>query len=441
MLPIPPLPSQSKLDQTNFITVPKLVKRQDLTKEFYKIFKFERNERLVRVFRCAIAKPTLMEGKMYLSEHYISFKLNWPGQTAIIIPFDEIIDIRKSSFANIVPNAIEIETTFQTLFFGSLTGRGEKFIDMNLLWEQHVDPYSLFRKFPDLSKTPCVCKSGDNLCAVCLKNIEMEKSDPQGKRRSSTCCGYFKSLDRALSKSGKLSTVAESQSTPSINEEDEELSEIISPPESPKRHDFDDTLPTPITTTQSSTTLTTEECKCSQDPSSQLLISNMKLPFPLKVLWKEWFDTTTGGNSFCKFLVDHEKITNLQVSSWNDTEIVAFEDIQCTGIEFENVKVGMTKHTSRIIPLKHGIPFVPKTSLALNTFTINSVGSDHLCVQNDAVISLMGICTNLKICLKQDGNETRLDLYLNLEMTGKAKFNIPKALAEKVRKYLYKGNG
>ena len=445
---IPPLPSQSELYKESLIEVPKLVKRIDLIKEWNRVFgkQLAPGERLVRVFRCAIAKPTLMEGKLWLSEHHICFKLNWPGQTRIIINFDDVIDIRKSAFANIVPNAIEIETTTQSWFFGSLTGRGEKFIDMNLLWDQHVDQYSLFRKFPDLSPTPCVCVSDERSCDVCFKKSQMEKADPHNKRRP-TQRSRTASLELPHSKSEVSFLEVPDRSYPRSNRSsvsivlDDDEHSTDSAPGSPTMLEVPDALPG-LPSASSTATLTQDDCKCGGDSKYKHLVEGLMLPFSLKVLWKEWFAPGSGGNAFIRFLVESEGITDIEVAPWasqddvSGKETVPLEEIGCDGafqVPYTQVKPGLYRMTSRLIPLKHGIPFVPKVSPALNTFTVTSCGERHLAVQNDAILAVLGIHTNLKICLiETKDNECKLDVYVNLEFSGKGKINVPRALAEKV---------
>lgn len=67
-------------------------------KEFHQIFKrIPPNEKLIDEFGCALSKDILVQGRMYLSEHYICFNSNILGWvTNIIIPLQEVIQIEKN---------------------------------------------------------------------------------------------------------------------------------------------------------------------------------------------------------------------------------------------------------------------------------------------------------------------------------------------------------
>ena len=89
-------------------------------------------------------------------------------------------------------------------------------------------------------------------------------------------------------------------------------------------------------------------------------------------------------------------------------------------IPFKALKVGMFRKTTRVLPLKHGLPFIPKTSPGLNTFTIDTVSKNHLCVHNTAHIVFLGVITNLKICISQvSPGKCEMNVFINIEFTGK----------------------
>ncbi|KAG0170655.1 hypothetical protein DFQ29_009165 [Apophysomyces sp. BC1021] len=67
---------------------------------------------LIEDYGCALQKDILLHGRMYISEHHISFYSNIFGYvTNLLIAFSDIIDIKKRATAFFIPNAILITTT------------------------------------------------------------------------------------------------------------------------------------------------------------------------------------------------------------------------------------------------------------------------------------------------------------------------------------------
>ena len=53
-------------------------------------------EKLIDDFSCAVSKDILVQGKMYLSDHYVCFNSNILGWvTNLVIPLQEVIQIEK----------------------------------------------------------------------------------------------------------------------------------------------------------------------------------------------------------------------------------------------------------------------------------------------------------------------------------------------------------
>ena len=82
--PVQPSPElfQQLLSFSNKIQVDYVETKPEIIQDWKRIFgnKLLSGERLVKLFRCAIAKPTLLEGRFWVSDYHIGFKLNWPGQ-------------------------------------------------------------------------------------------------------------------------------------------------------------------------------------------------------------------------------------------------------------------------------------------------------------------------------------------------------------------------
>ena len=77
---------QQHIASSNRIQIDTVETKSELIQEWKKIFgdKLIEGERLVKVFRCAIAKPALLEGRIWVSDYHIVFKLNWPGQVCFL---------------------------------------------------------------------------------------------------------------------------------------------------------------------------------------------------------------------------------------------------------------------------------------------------------------------------------------------------------------------
>lgn len=427
--------------------------KHELIQEWNRIFgnKLVSGERLLRVFRCAIAKPALLEGKFWVSDYHVGFKLNWPGQTCIFLEYSSIIDIRKVSFANIVRNAIEIETESETFFFGSLTARGEKFNLLNQIWDQHVQPTSLFRKYPDVSVAMCACGSSGS-CGYCVKLSELKRLDSVKRKPAANKKMYdyedsnIPVLHKKLSQSHRILPVSRSMVEEVLLDEENAIVEE-KPSDSAALPEILVNEDSSIPATLSNSSLNTlnqqydaSECRCSNEGAFEKIFES-ELDFSIETLWREWFCTPTEGNTFLRFLLNEQSVTSLEIAPWatpGDTkgeETVPLDQIGCDGNfcpEFSSVKSGMYRKSTRVLPLKHSIPFVPKSTPGANNWSILAVGAKNLCIRNEATIYLMGIVTDVKICLEETGlNKSLLKVYVNLIFTGRGKINVPKSLAEK----------
>lgn len=105
-------------------------------KEFHQIFKrIPPNEKLIDEFSCALSKDILVQGKMYLSEHYICFNSNILGWvTNIIIPLQEVIQIEKKSTAVLFPNGMIIRTLYHKYVFATFLSRDATFVLITNVW-------------------------------------------------------------------------------------------------------------------------------------------------------------------------------------------------------------------------------------------------------------------------------------------------------------------
>ncbi|GAA5874735.1 hypothetical protein JCM3774_004795 [Rhodotorula dairenensis] len=109
--------------------------------EFRALFKeMPDDEELIETYRCALSRDVLVQGKLYISETFLSFRANILGwETTLQIPWSEIVSIEKRSTAKIIPNAIEVRTLHATHVFASFIARDASYDLIVTVW-RHVHP-------------------------------------------------------------------------------------------------------------------------------------------------------------------------------------------------------------------------------------------------------------------------------------------------------------
>ncbi|GAA6003637.1 hypothetical protein JCM10207_003521 [Rhodosporidiobolus poonsookiae] len=109
--------------------------------KFHHIFpEIPEDEELIEDYRCALVRDILVQGKLYVSETYLSFRANILGwETSLSIPWTEIVSIEKRMTAKILPNAIEVRTLHATHTFSSFLSRDASYSLIVACW-RHVHP-------------------------------------------------------------------------------------------------------------------------------------------------------------------------------------------------------------------------------------------------------------------------------------------------------------
>lgn len=118
-----------------------------------------------------------------------------------------------------------------------------------------------------------------------------------------------------------------------------------------------------ITPTAATLTSPADCCTCDH-PDFELLHTSV-LPFDIPTLWKNWFTVPAKLNVFLEFLIVSQKVTCIEVAPWGTIDdpaaMITLPLGQCGGagyeLAYEDVKVGMHRNSSRVIPIQHGIPF------------------------------------------------------------------------------------
>ncbi|KAL7667315.1 VASt domain-containing protein [[Candida] zeylanoides] len=106
--------------------------------DFHSIFKdIPRDERLIDDFSCAISKEILVQGRIYLSSHYVCFNSNILGWvTNLIIPLQEVIQIEKKATAVLFPNGMVIRTLQNRYVFATFISRDSIFSLITTVWHR-----------------------------------------------------------------------------------------------------------------------------------------------------------------------------------------------------------------------------------------------------------------------------------------------------------------
>ncbi|SCV70451.1 BQ2448_1845 [Microbotryum intermedium] len=131
--------------------------------KFHKLFASEipDDDELIEDYRCALQKDVLVQGRLYLSEHYLAFKANILGwQTSVCIPFSEIITIEKRMTALVIPNAIEVTTLNTRHIFASFLARDAAYDLLVDLWRHNHPGEERSRETKDEDSASIVSVAG-----------------------------------------------------------------------------------------------------------------------------------------------------------------------------------------------------------------------------------------------------------------------------------------
>ncbi|KAI9093133.1 hypothetical protein DFS34DRAFT_274427 [Phlyctochytrium arcticum] len=123
------------------------------------------NDLLVEDYSCAWQKEVLIQGRMYISQHNISFSSNILGWVTVVsIPLLDILSIEKKNVAGIIPNSIQLIAKNKSFFFASFLQRDATFALLYTLWEATVSKAIQLK--PISRPDHCVCTE-DESCARC----------------------------------------------------------------------------------------------------------------------------------------------------------------------------------------------------------------------------------------------------------------------------------
>ncbi|VEU19491.1 DEKNAAC100554 [Brettanomyces naardenensis] len=107
---------------------------------FHSVFpNISSSERLLDDFSCALSREILLQGRLYVSEHYVCFNSNLLGWiTSVVISLDEIVRFDRRSTAGLFPNGIVIETKDSKHSFASFISRDQTLNFLSTIWSKSV---------------------------------------------------------------------------------------------------------------------------------------------------------------------------------------------------------------------------------------------------------------------------------------------------------------
>ncbi|GAA5915834.1 uncharacterized protein JCM6883_006303 [Sporobolomyces salmoneus] len=105
--------------------------------DFHALFKnIEDDDYLIEDYGCALQREILIQGRLYISEHHLSFYANIFGWvTSLTIPFAEVCSIEKRMTAYVIPNAIQIATMHARHTFASFLSRDTTYDLIGNIWK------------------------------------------------------------------------------------------------------------------------------------------------------------------------------------------------------------------------------------------------------------------------------------------------------------------
>ncbi|KAG5268597.1 hypothetical protein AALO_G00214310 [Alosa alosa] len=121
-----------------FVTTPQVppTSYKQRNEEFRKLFKEQAaSEMLITDYTCALQRDLLLQGRIYLSENLLCFYSNVFRGTKIVVNLMDITAMTREKTARWIPNAIQISTDAEKLFFTSFAAREKSFQSIFRMWQ------------------------------------------------------------------------------------------------------------------------------------------------------------------------------------------------------------------------------------------------------------------------------------------------------------------
>ncbi|KAL1006527.1 hypothetical protein UPYG_G00073450 [Umbra pygmaea] len=104
--------------------------------EFKKLFRdLPQSEKLIVDYACALQRDILLQGRLYLSENWLCFYSNVFWGTKIAVTLKDITAMCREKTAKLIPNAIQVCTESEKLFFTSFSAREKSYQGVFRMWQ------------------------------------------------------------------------------------------------------------------------------------------------------------------------------------------------------------------------------------------------------------------------------------------------------------------
>ena len=133
------------------------------------------DDRLLDDFSCALSKEILLQGRVYISEHYLCFNSSLLGWvTNLVISLDEIQKFERRSTVGLFPNGIILETREAKHIFASFISRDSTLNFIETVWSKSI---SLSKKNHEKSRDFESLRSKSSFEGVNNKGKMLSESD------------------------------------------------------------------------------------------------------------------------------------------------------------------------------------------------------------------------------------------------------------------------
>ncbi|PGH12211.1 hypothetical protein AJ79_04391 [Helicocarpus griseus UAMH5409] len=379
-------------------------------RDFHQLFRsVPEDDYLIEDYSCALQREIILAGRIYISEGHICFSSNILGWvTTLVISFDEIMAIEKESTAMVFPNAIAIQTLHARHTFRSLLSREATYDLMVNIWKinhptlkSSVNGTRIAQGTGDKTEKADESDAGSDVLSDEEDEIYDEDEEDEGSNFVDAVDGSVASSDKSDSiqrlnrKASTMPVTGASASTPLLPTKTEAKAAEKAASASSNFPPF----PGPATHAPTEYT----------DPSGRYekLIKDEVIPAPLGCIYTLVFGPASGA-FMTKFLLDHEKVTELQ-----------FEDDK-KGLSMEN----KTRSYNYIKPLNSSIG--PKQTKCISTENLDFLDLEKavlvtLTTQTPDVPSGNVFCVKTKYLFTwAENNATRFHMTCTIEWSGKS---------------------
>ncbi|XP_062377170.1 protein Aster-C isoform X2 [Sardina pilchardus] len=124
-----------------FVTTPQAppTSYKQRSEEFKRLFKEQADsDMLITDYTCALQRDILLQGRIYLSENFLCFYSNVFRGTKIVVNLMDITVMTREKTARWIPNAIQISTDTEKLFFTSFATREKSFQSIFRMWQNFL---------------------------------------------------------------------------------------------------------------------------------------------------------------------------------------------------------------------------------------------------------------------------------------------------------------